>query len=170
MNAMKKSGFFLSIFLVFSIFLNAAESNKAEIRVLTSTPFETILEINFPPIQTEGFDAQIIKMGELEVLEKDGFPPLPYVSGIIAISDRGSFSGEVGKIDEYSIHLRKPISFSIDAYPEKQLYLDTPQILRDYRILRFQFLPVQYVPESNEIRITRSATIRITMTGSKGKN
>ena len=83
---MKKSAFFLSIFLVFSIFLNAAESNKAEIRVLASTPFETILEINFPPIQTEGFDAQIIKMGELEFLEKYGFPPLPYVSVIISIS------------------------------------------------------------------------------------
>jgi len=154
---MKKMFFFPLTFLLFPFALNALESNRAEIKILSSTLSETILEIQFPALQRSGNGAYDISS-------------LPYVSGIIAVSDRGAFKGEIERSDGYSIHLREPVSFSVDAIPERQLYLDTPQILRDYRILRFQFFPIQYSRETNEIRVTRNVIIRIRKTAPGGKN
>jgi hypothetical protein len=56
------------------------------------------------------------------------------------------------------------------VYPEKQLDIDSPQIIRDYRVVRFQFFPVQYFPERNEIRITQHAVVTIRKVAPHGKN
>ncbi len=158
----------LYIFLLLPLSLSGFKSEKAEITVLSSTLSETVLEIKCPSLLEE--KDGIYKMGELEVLEREDFPDLPYITGIIGVSDKGSFKGYVEAIDEYSITIDNSMQFTDYEYPENQLSLDTPQILRDYRIVRFQFFPIRYIPKTGEIRVTKNARIRIRRTTLNGVN
>jgi len=162
----KSSVFFLSFLIPLTLF----SSNTAEINILSSTSYQTLIEIKCPSIRLKGNDVLSLEMGELQTLEKEGYPPLPYITGIIAISDKGDYKGEIQNADDYLIQLHNPLKLHENMYPEHQLILDTPQILRDYRILRFQFFPIKYIRETNELRITRNTTIRIRKVGTKGKN
>ncbi len=167
---MKRILGFIFILSSLPILLSADNSGKAEITILSSSPDETILSIKLPPLQIAGDDIRTLSMGELEVLQKEGYPPLPFVSGIIAVSDKGGFDAAIINSEEYIITLSKPSALLHDEYPARQLVLETPQIMRDYRIVRFQFFPVTYNADKNEIRIVRNAVIRIQSTSKRGKN
>lgn len=139
----------------------------AAIEVLSSTPDETVVEILLPPID-EGTDGGTVVMGSLETYERQGYPRIPCVAGLVAIDEQGGFSAEIESIDEYTIASGQWSGME-HRYPESRLVLDTPQILRDFRIVRFQFHPVQY-HASGMVSIARRAVIRISRTASHGEN
>ena len=164
-----KKGLFIVLFLLsLSISVNAAVVPDAEIEVLSSTPTETILEIHFPHAE-DGMPDGSFSMGSLETIKKQGYPRIPYVSGLIAIADRGSFAAEIQSIDEYSLPYSQFQGQGYGQYPEVRFFLDTPQILRDFRIVRFQFHPIRY-DASGTVRIARSVVIRISRISPVGEN
>jgi hypothetical protein len=167
---MKVFSGFLSLLLLFLIFAGASPTQKGVISVKSSSPFEIRLEIILPPLQMRGQDINTMKMGDLELLEREGFPPLPFVSGFVAIDDYGSFSAAIEYSETYEMNLDE-LPLALNApYPSSELSLDEPQILRDFRIARFQFSPVQFIPEHRTLRITTRAIIRIWKSGAQGVN
>jgi hypothetical protein len=165
---MKKRFSIVLILLFLSIAARSAVISDAKIEVISSTPSETVLEIRFPYPEFGAADGSI-SMGTLEGFQKPGYPLVPYVSGLIAIGGSGGFSAVVQSIDEYSHPFPGFSEQEYDCYPGERLMLDTPQILRDFRVVRFQFHPVQY-EAAGTVRIARSAVIRIFRTSSTGEN
>jgi len=165
---MNKMFSFILIIVFLPLTISASMSER--IAVLSSTPYETILEIKFPLVQEKDINSNSFRMGSLETVIRKDYPPVPYVAGIIAVSDRGGYTGEILKTDEYSVKLDNPINLAEKTYPEQQLALDTPQILRDFRILRFTFFPLRYNSETNELSVAKRAIISIRRTRAKGEN
>jgi len=158
------------LLFAFSIALDAAAGDNAKVEILSSTPSFVQLKIDFPGVNAQTVDSEGFTMGSLEVLKRNGFPGVPYISGIVAISNRGAFKGEISQIDRYSVKCNFVNRIPYSDYPEKQFVLDEPQLLRDFRIIRFQFFPVQYFPQKGEIQITRSVVLNIEKSGGSGKN
>lgn len=146
------------------------QAEEGLISVISSSPSETRLEIILPELQIRGNNVNTMKMGDLEILRKDGLPPLPFISGIIAIDEQGSFAATVEHVETYRIALDETPASLKEPYPPQQLSLDMPRILRDFRIARFQYIPVQYLPEENELLVTRSVGIAIRKVAPHGKN
>jgi hypothetical protein len=157
-------------FLFFVCAILHAGMEEAVVSVLSSTPSEVRVEIELPPLQMRGKNINTMRMGNLETLERKGFPPLPFVSGMVAIDDRGAYAATIEQIEAYRIKLEEGAIPCERSYPEKQLTLDTPGILRDFRTVRFQYIPVQLLPETNELKVTTRVTISIRKTAPKGKN
>ncbi len=164
---MKRIIFFL-IFLLMKFALQAQEMQQAGVTILSSTPTETVIEIRFPRAE-DGMPDGSFSMGSLETIKKQGYPRIPYVSGLIAVADRGGFAAEIQYIDEYSLPHTQFQGQGHGQYPEARFFLDTPQILRDFRIVRFQFHPIRY-DASGTVSIARSVVIRISRISSVGEN
>lgn len=147
----------------------SATSEDSLITIVSSTPSEVCIELTLPPLQMRGGNIHTIEMGTLETIAKNGLPALPFVSGVVAIDEHGSFSAFVEHEETYDVTLHGAVP-AIEGYPEHQLMLSTPQILRDFRIVRFEYIPVRFIPEMNTLRVTRRAIIRIEKTAPQGKN
>jgi hypothetical protein len=156
--------------LLLTLAAGAHTVEEVEISVLSSTLDETFLEITLPPIDGQNGLGDSLHLRGCEILSKEGFPSIPYVAGLVAVSDRGSFRGRAEIIDEYRVRLKESFPAIETLYPEVRFTLDDPQILRDYRIVRFQFFPLQYHPHTDEVSIARKVRIRIERDGPYGKN
>jgi hypothetical protein len=140
------------------------------VSVVSSSPYEVCLEIALPPLQMRGKDINTMRMGNLEILECEGLPPIPFVSAFVAIDDHGGFRAAVERTETYDIALEELTLGSKEPYPSHDVLLDQPQILRDFRIVRFQYFPVQFIPEDGKLRIATRATIRIWKDAARGAN
>lgn len=164
-----KNGFFtILLLLLFSIVVYPAAFSDARIEIISSAPSETVLDIYLPDTLITATDRSIT-MGSLETFHKGGKPLIPYVSGLIAIGARGGYTATIESIDEYTQPSPVFSDEEYGFYPHERLILDTPQILRDFRVVRFQFHPIQY-DASGIVRIARNARIRISRTAASGKN
>ncbi len=167
MKPVKRGLIAVFLLLFFSVAAHSAVVSDAAIEIISSAPDQIILEIHLPDVDPGGFEGSTL-MGSLETITKPGYPLIPYVSGLVAIDGRGGYTAEIESIDEYTQSYGK-ISEKFARYPDQRLTLDTPQILRDFRLVRFQFHPIQY-DASGIVRIARHARIRISRTSSSGEN
>ncbi len=157
-----------SSLLLFFSFLRPAPKDGT-ITIISSTPSEIYLEITCPPLQLRGGNIHTLQMGTLETIIREGAPAYPFLSGIVAIDELGEFGASVEHQETYDISLQSE-PLAVGQYPPQQLTLDEPQILRDFRIARFMYIPIQYIPETNALRVTSRATVRIRKTAPQGSN
>jgi hypothetical protein len=114
---------------------------------------------------------------------EEGKPYLPYIAKIIAVPDQASITYEIvnkGKTYFFKninlIPSRKsvlegtpenPLEKDIQAYNIDELYpnssfkIESPQIFRDFRIVRFAYYPLRYNALKKELEVTSSVTIKI---------
>jgi hypothetical protein len=167
---MTKRRVFFLLFFLFPLLLYSSQLETPETKILSSSPDEVIIEISLPSIQEYLFPETLFSHEPFKFIERENYPPLPYLSGTVAISETGGFSGEIERIEEYSYPLENIREIPTSPYPSQQLLLEEPQVLRDYRIVRFQFHPITYIPQENRVRITESVVIRISKTSSHGSH
>jgi hypothetical protein len=110
----------------------------------------------------------------------DGKPELPVISAWVGLPPQGDFEvlvhgnsvrmltdvrlcvpAENGKLTAYS---------DSGTYPVQSFACGQAQVIRDFRVVQLNLYPVQYLTESNELKITDSFDIEIRLKDSPGDN
>lgn len=179
------------------ISLGGEEGTPPEVRVIKSTIDETVLQFEIKGyyeeevfIEGENY-VKILIPEAFPILEK-GMPDLPKIVKSLIIPDDAKMGYEI-MVDETVERTTKPVApskghftrdkkpeeipytfskfYSSDNfYPEKTLILSEPYILRDFRGISMHFMPIQYNPSSNLLKIHRKFTVRIKRVGKGERN
>jgi len=121
--------------------------------------------------------------GEESFTLEEGKPELPYIARVLAIPDQAAVSVEIietGSVFTFSEILIPPARPTwwegepepsylerSDAYNSTVLYpsmmaeMDKPSVFRDFRIARLAIYPVRYIPESAELQVYSSVTVKV---------
>ena len=167
----------------------ASQPAAPAVTVLQDNGSSTILRIDLSgfevtPFQTEGKSYQSIDLLTDAVTAQTGSPEVPYLAEMLAIPDRGGVTVEVVEMGEtqrfpgYTLPPARPswqegapepgyvkntaAYHSAAAYPESSVGVDQPAVFRDFRIARVVIYPVRYVPQTKEIQVVSSMTVRVT--------
>ena len=175
----------------------AMNAQKTTIQVLSQTAEETILKIDFAPVnlsavETQQGTAYTVQIDEGTPLLQEGAPDLPKVAIPVMIPLTGGMAIEVleetGMAEQHIAiapskgnlkrninpsevpYLFGPVYTTNEYFPNKKADLQTPFIFRDARGQSLWAYPAQYNP-STQILLTRtSATIRIYKASPSGEN
>ena len=167
---------------------HAARPAAPVVTVLQDDQTSTVLKIELSgfavrPFQSEGRSYQSIDLLTEVVTTQAGSPEVPYVAELLAIPDRGGVSVEVvgaGEVQRFTGYALPPSRRSWQegdpeskyvenetayksgaAYPDSYVSVGEPVVFRDLRIARVAIHPVQYVPETKEVRVVSSITVRV---------
>ena len=171
--------------------------SKAEVRLITDTPSETIIKVDLPGFLIREFNSGAkvyhnISIGDEAIISEPGAPQIPYIAKVLAIPDNGSIEVEVletgpaqtfeginippareswieGKPE--TDYLENPVYFnSRTLYPSVSVMAEDPAIFRDFRIARISIFPIKYSPERHELSVVSSITVRIRYISGNGLN
>ncbi len=167
--------------LIFSGISFAAEQRNeiapVQVEVLEDTPDLTRLNI-----QVDGFDVKkisieegdfnVITIGSETTIARSGYPDLPFISRSVLIPPQSDVRLEINNITSYIEHGLNPIiapdqengefTFTGECedyisregfWPPEPLVLGSPAIMRGWRIINFQYFPMQYNHATGEMRI-----------------
>ncbi|HOG20166.1 MAG TPA: C25 family cysteine peptidase, partial [Salinivirgaceae bacterium] len=183
----KKLIIFIAAILIF-IVSPKVFANPTKVKVLESTESKIVLQVEFSEpqftsVETPRGKAFVVSADKAYPILSEGMPDVPRVAESIIIPDLGTMEISVIDvdcriIDDIEIAPSKGnILRTINPddvpyvygdtyqknkfYPEKNVSLDTPYILRDYRGQVVAFYPVQYNPVTKQLRVNK--TIRVTL-------
>ncbi len=179
---------FLALFFMGSSYAQYIPEQGYQLNVLSTTPTSTIIEYKVSDYRQEQkiingeiyIDYNI--PGMVRLMEK-GFPQLPMMRRSIIIPDLAGMNFRILEQEFTSIttdpvapskgHFTRDIDpesvpYTFDPfyktntwYPEKNVSLDVPYIVRDLRGLTVQFNPMQYNPALKELKICTSIRIEV---------
>ena len=166
----------------------ASQPAAPAVTVLQDNGSNTILRIDLSgfevtPFQSEGRSYQSLGLLTDMVTARVGSPEIPYLAEMLAIPDRGGVTAEVvelGDMQSFSGYTLPPARpsrqegapeagyvennaayHSTAAYPESYVGVDEPVVFRDFRVARLAIYPLRYVPETKEIQVVSSITVRL---------
>jgi hypothetical protein len=174
-----------------------AVADAVEVNVLESTPDRVVLHYRFdvPTLQTvevEGEKLAEIRLGKEPVTKVVGAPELPIVCRSIILPDTGTASvnvlrasydemQEVGVVPSKGFILRTvdpaevPYTFGIEYsknafFPDTDVTLRAPYILRDFRGAVVEVHPVQYNPVTRRLLACRDMVLEVVSQPGNGVN
>lgn len=149
-------------------------------------------ELTLVPIVYQNQQFVSIELSGGGWLEELGAPDLPIASRLVAIPDLSDIQVQLldaqyttqQDLDLFPVQTGdfwehpEPAYFQLDEsiyqqdafYPEQLLQLGEPAIMRDYRVARLTFQPVQYNPVTRELRVYHSLRVRVTFAGTNTIN
>ncbi|HNZ89473.1 MAG TPA: C25 family cysteine peptidase, partial [Candidatus Cloacimonas acidaminovorans] len=149
------------------------------------------LQLQVPELQIEDIDNsnfKILSMQGAETTAETGFPELPVFSAWIAIPPKGDIEikvtgGEIitqkgfipkpvfaTKEQEIASEYNKTAYHSASLYPANSYSYSQPQIIRDFRVVQITLNPVQYVAETQELKIQKQMEVEIEVKDRQGIN
>jgi hypothetical protein len=121
-----------------------------------------------------------------------GNPEVPYVSTNLAIPDRGGVTVEVLSMDDvhtfegYQLpparpsweegapepgYVENPTAYtSALTFPAKDVMVEDPVVFRDFRMTRVALYPIHYIPETKQLKVAASMTVRVRYNQGAGTN
>ncbi len=171
--------------------------SKAEVRLITDTPSETIIKVDLPGFLIKEFNSSgkvyhDISFSEEAIISETGAPQLPYIAKVLAIPDNCTVEVEVlenGHVQTFqginvpparesgiegtpeTPYLEEPAYYnSKSLYPTVSVKAGVPAIFRDFRIARIAIFPLRYSPEKHELSAVSSMTVRIRYIPGSGIN
>ncbi|MGQ9665658.1 MAG: C25 family cysteine peptidase, partial [bacterium] len=186
---------FFCLSLIISPFVFGA--SPPDIKVLDDRGTSTVVEFKLNGYDTEDVEidgkgyCRVILPGYPNMLEK-GYPDLPMVNRNIIIPNDGIMAYRVLS-EEYEIVKTNPIAPSkgnlyrnIDPasvpytfgkiyneniwWPQNQIELSEPFIIRDYRGVSIYFKPFQYNPVLGELKVVKRIVVEVYKSGEGGIN
>ncbi len=186
MNRFKR--FFLTMMIVISgcmLFASPFEILDMSAGQIT-LKFE-LPEIQFETIERDGITYQAIHVDGASMNAEEGYPQLPYFSEMIGLPVNGNYSLHVVRQQTETLSGYTPVPApkmvlegeeqsweffrnnlayaSKSIYPEMMLNKGGEGFMGDRHFAGVIFNPVRYKASTNELYVTREATIRITITG-----
>ncbi|MCK9609622.1 MAG: C25 family cysteine peptidase [Candidatus Cloacimonas sp.] len=149
------------------------------------------LQLQVPELQIEDINNSNFKalsMQGASVTAETGFPELPVFSAWIAIPPKGDIEikvtgGEVitkqglvpkpvfaTKDQETANDYNKTVYSSASLYPANSYSYSQPQIMRDFRVVQITLNPVQYIAETQELKIQKQMEVEIEIKDRPGIN
>ena len=149
------------------------------------------LQLQVPELQIEDINNSNFKalsMQGASVTAETGFPELPVFSAWIAIPPKGDIEikvtgGEVitkqglvpkpvfaTKDQEIANDYNKTVYSSASLYPANSYSYSQPQIMRDFRVVQITLNPVQYIAETQELKIQKQMEVEIEIKDRPGIN
>lgn len=187
----------LTTLAILSLWTFVLTAQKTTVQVLSQTPDETILKINFAPINftavtTPQGMAYTVQIDEGTPLLKEGAPDLPKITVPVQIPLTGGMAIEVleetGMAEQHIAiapskgNFKRNINPSevpftygptyavAEYFPGTKADLQTPFIFRDARGQSLWAYPAQYNPVTQILLTRTSATIRIYKASPSGEN
>ena len=155
----------------------------------------TTLEFNIPELEIEelsvsGKTFQRFKLDEYGHTSKTGYPELPVFNSFVAIPNTGGVSLDMTVLEEQvyrnmDIYPAQEVrldgsepEFSIDhdyyvgskRWTQPSVQISEPMIMRDVRIATVTVNPMQYDPETRELRVLRRVKLNVRNEGGIGVN
>ncbi len=167
------------------------------VTLLQDDQSETVLKIEVSGFAvnefvTDGKSYQSIDLLTDIVTRQEGSPEVPYIAKMLAIPDRGGVTAEIVEMGEtqrftgYTLpparpswkegapmprYVKNEVAYrSGVAYPETFVRVEEPVVFRDFRIARVAINPIRYIPETKEIQVVSSITVRVRYGGGNGNN
>lgn len=165
--------------MTYSEYANVTVSNSRETRINFNMP-----NIPFRQVNEEGMDFIQFEEDEFPLTVEFGKPELPFITTFVAIPARAGVEVSVNvnyaetmknvvvypsqneEVNEREGGLLSP-GFEFDqefynngsTFPEKESYLSSPSVLRDFRIVNLRVYPYTYDPQSKELTIAKDLEI-----------
>lgn len=161
--------------------LSVVSQNADKIKLQLQVP-----ELQIEDIYNSNFKA--LSMQGASVTAETGFPELPVFSAWIAIPPKGDIEvkvtgGEVitkqglvpkpvfaTKEQETANDYNKTVYNSASLYPANSYSYSQPQIMRDFRVVQINLNPVQYIAETQELKIQKQMEVEIEIKDRPGIN
>jgi len=151
-----------------------------------------LADLTMVPVRYQGAEYFTVELEGGGWLEEPGAPDLPLASRLVAMPDLSDIQVELvdaeyttqQNIDIFPVQAGdfwenpEPGYFQRDTeiwqrdafYPEQLLQTGDPAIMRDYRVARLTFQPVQYNPVTRELRVYHSLRVRVEFNGTNPIN
>jgi hypothetical protein len=161
------------------------------LRVVSQDAEKIKLQLQVPELQIEATERSVFKalsMPGASVTAETGYPELPVFSAWIAIPPKGDIEVKVtgGEVITKQGLVPKPVfateeqesSFaynraaysSASLYPASSYNYSEPQVIRDFRVVQINLNPVQYLAETQELKIQKQLDIEIEIKDRPGSN
>jgi len=162
-----------------------------DVTILSEDNSSTVIKVELNGFYINEFIAdgktyQSIDLGTEIFTTNAGYPEVPHIAKVLAIPDQSGVSVEVvemGTVQTFENLLLQPARDSWfegdpetpfvenaeayqsnNAYPKEFIAFEDPAVFRDFRIARFSFYPLRYVPAKKELQVVSSITYRINYT------
>jgi len=102
---------------------------------------------------------------------EEGYPQLPIYSTLFQISPDKSYKVDYEVIESYTLNdielknYKKDLEIPYSAYPEENIYVSDPQVMRDVVLNQIGFIPYKYYPNENKLEVYQSVKIHINESG-----
>jgi len=173
------------------LFTNTEFSQTVEL-VSTNSRGVTV-RFNLSSLENTGSDqSAVLRVPGEGLIAVDGLPDMPSIRKMVHIPDTGRLSYEIINSNSFVMHMagsvlpfqplpvrgEPRVETVIDQefynggalWPESPITVESVEILRDTRIARVGFMPVSWNPSTGELKITRSVTVRFSVTDDTGVN
>jgi len=177
--------------------IHSSVPKEMKVSVLESTMNSSKLHLETPGFYTRlveinGSDYIEVFHPDAPAFLQKGFPGLPRINTTIVIPEHGSVEVSVLDAEYQEFHLGpiapskgsllrtqvlNQIPYEFDSFyttdswfPEENVQLSDPFILRDFRGVHVQFQPFQYNPSSHTVRVATQLTVSVNSRTGKGVN
>jgi hypothetical protein len=183
---------------IFSPVLSIRPVNACSISVISNDiENEIVLDISVNPAEVElqelpADNSIAVQIPDASNIRPYGYPRLPAISRFIQISNTKNVEADYEILESSTQSLHAPLSLSdgkdlMDAklpvtspvlgslrhqpiYPESQILIGKPAILRNLRIVQVTFYPVQWDRRNNALIFTWHARIHVNLSGISKEN
>ncbi len=173
------------------LFAATIQPEDKPLRVVSQDAETIKLQLRVPELQIEDTGKSVFKalsMPGASVTAETGYPELPVFSAWIAIPPKGDIEIKVtgGEVITKQGLVPKPVfateeqetSFaynraaysSASLYPANSYSYSQPQIMRDFRVVQITLNPVQYIAETQELKIQKQLEVEIEIKDRPGSN
>jgi hypothetical protein len=158
---------------------------------------ESVVRIDVPGFEVQRILAKGTAYSGISLLNdvvttESGSPEVPYVSTNLALPDRGGVTvevvamGDVVTFSGYRLpparpswregapepeYIENPAAYASAAItPSVRVSVEDPVVFRDFRMTRVAIYPVQYKPETQQLSVVTSMTVRVRYNQGAGVN
>ena len=139
--------------------------------VYSSKEMSSILfEPNFIDLETKNGESKFMTNDLIGVTMDDGRPQLPMYSTLFQIDPNKEYEVEYEVLDSYTLNDIKLENYNKDGdiysiYPEENLYVSEPQVMRGVVLNQIGFTPYKYFSNQNQLEVYTSIQINIKEVG-----
>jgi len=181
----------LFVCMVNVLLAESVVSGERPLKVIAQNSGIITLQLQVPELQIENTgtgEFKALNMDDAGFTAETGYPELPVFSTWIAIPPKGDIEVKVTSGDyiikkgvvpkpvyinenqEATLEYNRAAYRSSTLYPSSTYNYSQPQIIRDFRVVQISLNPVQYLADTQELKIYKNMEVKIEITDKPGIN
>ena len=162
------------LFLIFSLAFSSEEKiSKENFKLIESNSQNSSILFESEVFDLESIDGKKqFLMNDLSgYTMEEGYPQLPVHSTLFQINPSKTYKIDYEIIESYTLNdvelknYKKNLDSPYSVYPEDNIYISEPQVMRDLVLNQIGFIPYKYYPDENKLIVYQSVQINISESG-----
>ena len=162
------------LFLIFSlVFSSEGKISKENFKLIESNSQNSSILFESEVFDLESVDGKKqFLMNDLSgYTMEEGYPQLPVYSTLFQINPSKTYKIDYEIIESYTLNdvelknYKKNLGSPYSVYPEDNIYISEPQVMRDLVLNQIGFIPYKYYPDENKLIVYQSVQINISESG-----